>query len=36
MRAAGMSKIDGLGAERIAADIAQALAAKRRPIAIAL
>ncbi|HEY1837284.1 MAG TPA: NTP transferase domain-containing protein [Rhizomicrobium sp.] len=31
MRTAGMSRIDGLGAERIAADIAQALAAKRAP-----
>jgi spore coat polysaccharide biosynthesis protein SpsF len=36
MRAAGMSKIDGQGADRMAADIAQALAAKRRPIAAAL
>lgn len=36
MRASGMSKIDGQGAERIAADIAQALAAKRKPIAVAL
>ncbi len=36
MRAAGMSKIDGQGAERIAADIARALSAKRRPIAVAL
>jgi spore coat polysaccharide biosynthesis protein SpsF len=36
MRAAGMSKIDGLGAQRIAADIALALAEKRAPSAIAL
>jgi spore coat polysaccharide biosynthesis protein SpsF len=36
MRAAGMNKIDGHGAERIAAGIAQALAAKRAPSAIAL
>jgi spore coat polysaccharide biosynthesis protein SpsF len=36
MRAAGMKCIDGQGAERIAADIAQALAAKRAPSAIAL
>jgi spore coat polysaccharide biosynthesis protein SpsF len=36
MRAAGLGKIDGQGAERIAADIARALATKRGPIAVAL
>jgi spore coat polysaccharide biosynthesis protein SpsF len=36
MRVAGMKCIDGQGAERIAASIAQALAAKRAPSAIAL
>jgi spore coat polysaccharide biosynthesis protein SpsF len=36
MRAAGTNIIDGRGAERIAADIAQRLAAKRAPSAIAL
>jgi spore coat polysaccharide biosynthesis protein SpsF len=36
MRAAGMKHIDGQGAERIAASIVQALAAKRAPSAIAL
>jgi spore coat polysaccharide biosynthesis protein SpsF len=36
MRAAGMNCIDGRGAERIAANIAQALAAKRAPEALAI
>ena len=36
MRAAGVNCIDGRGAERIAANIAQALAMKRAPSAVAL